>query len=248
MSKTRFIIISDTHNQHAGLAGKTAARRMPAGDVLLYCGDLTGRGHPQEIEAFNAWLEEQPYDYKVGTCGNHDFLFQKDRHKALYLFTAGEMLIDQEFILPLKGTDNTLKIWGTPWNPWFHDWAFNLERGGEMAAIWAMVPDDVDILLTHTPPFQIHDMVDNRHGRGPQGCEDLRHRMDEIAYASGEMKHRLHCFGHIHEGRGHSTSMATMWTYVNASNCLWNLHSPPYVVDYIHDTGRFEVIEDEAEW
>jgi Icc-related predicted phosphoesterase len=252
MSKTRFIIISDTHNQHAGLAAKTAARRMPAGDVLIYCGDFTGRGKPEEVEAFNTWLAEQDYKYKVGTCGNHDFLFEKDRDRAMQLFTAGEMLIDREFILPLEGTEETLKIWGSPWNPWFHDWAFNspekpLAKRRFMQEKWKAIPEDVDILITHTPPFQILDHVNNRHGEADVGCFALRERQEEICFST-HFKQRLNCFGHIHEGRGVVQSVATGWLYVNASNCLWNLHYPPFVVDYDHEARNYSVVEDEADW
>ena len=35
----------------------------------------------------------------------------------------------------------------------FHDWAFNLPRGGkELREKWDMIPDDTQILVTHGPP------------------------------------------------------------------------------------------------
>ena len=45
-----------------------------------------------------------------------------------------------------------VKVYGSPWQPWFGGWAFNLERGPDIAAKWALIPDDTDVLLTHGPP------------------------------------------------------------------------------------------------
>ena len=247
MAHTRFIIISDTHGNHDRLASLTDANRMPRGDVLLYCGDISDHGRVGELERFNNWLGAQPYRHKIGICGNHDFLFQQDRKQALQLLRSGITLFDQTFLLPVEGQEEPLKIWGSPWNPWFHDWAFNLPRGPQLAAVWAQIPEDVDILITHTPPHGILDQVNNRHGSGPIGCEALRERRDEIAF-SEDWKWRLNCFGHIHEGHGHTTCHSTRWVYVNASNCLWGLTYPPYVVDYDSETKRFEVIENQDLW
>jgi Icc-related predicted phosphoesterase len=247
MTVTRFVIISDTHNEHAKLASLTDAGRMPAGDVLIYCGDISRHGTISEIESFNSWLSVQPYERKIGICGNHDLLFQQDRKKALELLNGGITLFDQELLLPVKGRETPLKIWGTPWNPWFHDWAFNLPRGPQMAAVWAQVPDDVDILVTHTPPHGILDEVNNRHGSGSIGCESLRERVEEIAFVE-PWKWRLNCFGHIHEGRGYTECHSTRWLYVNASNSRRSLTSPPYVVDYDSEAERFKVVENQDLW
>lgn len=220
---------------------------MPKGDVLLYTGDLTRVGKPEEIMSFNAWLGLQDYQHKIGIVGNHDLLFEDDRKKACGLFTEGVLLFDETYLLPVAGQAEPLKIWGTPWNPWFQDWAFNLQRGPEMASRWMLVPDDVDILLTHTPPYGIQDFVDNRHGRGPIGCEELRKRVDDIAFA-GEWKQRLNCFGHVHESYGHTVDISTRWTFVNGSNCLWTLNHPPYVIDYNSETKSYRVVEDQTDW
>ncbi len=46
-----------------------------------------------------------------------------------------------------------IKIWGSPWQPWFYDWGFNLERGEKCLEKWNLIPKDTDILLTHGPPI-----------------------------------------------------------------------------------------------
>ena len=36
--------------------------------------------------------------------------------------------------------------------PRFGDWGFNLDRGEDMLRKWNMIPDNIDILITHGPP------------------------------------------------------------------------------------------------
>lgn len=50
----------------------------------------------------------------------------------------------------------------------------------------------IDVMLTHGPPYGILDMTKNNQ---VVGCEHLRR-------AVARCRPRLHCFGHIHEGWG----------------------------------------------
>ncbi|MCK4490026.1 MAG: hypothetical protein KAU23_07180 [Anaerolineales bacterium] len=47
------------------------------------------------------------------------------------------------------------KFYGSPWQPWFYDWAFNLQRGPEIRSKWELIPEGIDILITHGPPYGI---------------------------------------------------------------------------------------------
>ena len=88
-----------------------------------------------------------------------------------------------------------LKIWGTPWQPWFFDWAFN---GGpeDLKRQWALIPDDTDILVVHGPPHGYGDGVPESGGSVRRcGCPHLLERIRAI-------QPRLVVYGHIHEGRG----------------------------------------------
>ncbi|KAG4078701.1 hypothetical protein HA402_015291 [Bradysia odoriphaga] len=51
-----------------------------------------------------------------------------------------------------------LKIYGTPWQPEFCNWAFNVPRGEQCLAKWNQIPDGIDILITHTPPVGHGDL------------------------------------------------------------------------------------------
>lgn len=193
----KFTVISDTHNKHSTL-------KLGGGDVLLHCGDFSGRGTAQQIIDFNEWLGEQDFKHKIVIAGNHDFMFENEPETAQKLLTNAIYLQDSSTSI------ENIKIYGSPWQPWFHDWAFNLKRGEALADKWALIPEDTDILLTHGPPWGIGDMT----SRGENaGCEDLLEKINEI-------HPKYHCFGHIHEDSGSWEINGTH--FINASICDLN--------------------------
>ena len=100
-----------------------------------------------------------------------------------------------------------IKIYGSPWQPEFCNWAFNLPRTGlELQEKWENIPKDTDILITHGPPWGHLDVVRGRTDN--LGCELLRQRVDEI-------KPKIHVFGHIHSGYGYKFENETH--FINAS-------------------------------
>jgi predicted phosphodiesterase len=209
MARLRIVCLSDTHNRHDALA-------VPDGDVLLHAGDFTGRGRPREVAAFGAFLARLPHEEKVVVAGNHDFLFQDEPERARELL--GEVTYLQDSLAEVAG----LRVWGSPWQPWFYDWAFNLQRGAALAEKWALVPDGVDVLITHGPPHGILDTT----SRGERvGCE-------ELTAARSRIRPRLHLFGHIHEAYG--THRADGILSVNACNCdlAYRPANPPVVVEW----------------
>ena len=60
-----------------------------------------------------------------------------------------------------------LQIWGTPWQPWFYDWAFNAPRhDGEAflaSKFEAAIPADTDIIVAHGPPRGFGDRTRQTH-------------------------------------------------------------------------------------
>ena len=188
---------------------------VPAGDLLLHAGDFSMAGRPDEIRRFDRWLGTLPHAHKVVIAGNHDFLFEQDPAQARALITNALYLEDSE--ARIEG----LRVWGSPWQPWFLDWAFNLVRGPDLAAKWALIPDGTDVLVTHGPPAGI---LDRTVAGEDVGCEDL-------AQALQRVRPRLHLFGHIHESYGRLERAGTL--HVNASNCDVHYHAvqPPIVVE-----------------
>lgn len=76
--------------------------------------------------------------------------------------------------------------------PEFGNWAFNLNRGTECLQKWNLIPDDTDILITHTPPLGYGDYTCSGVRAG---CVDLLRTVQE------RVKPKYHVFGHIHEGK-----------------------------------------------
>ena len=88
-----------------------------------------------------------------------------------------------------------VKFWGSPFTPWFHDWAFN--RTHDIGRHWDLVPDSTDVLVTHGPPYGICDLLAHPDaGQDPHvGCPLLLKTIERV-------RPRAHVFGHIHEARG----------------------------------------------
>lgn len=119
-------------------------------------------------------------------------------------------------------TINGIKIYGTPWQPEFCKWAFNVPRGVQCLEKWNLIPNDVDILITHTPPL----------GHGDLCCSGVRAGCVELLTTVQErVKPRYHVFGHVHEGYGITSDGKII--YMNASTCDINYlpNNPPLVFD-----------------
>jgi Icc-related predicted phosphoesterase len=201
----RLVILSDTHGLHGAIG------TVPDGDVLIHAGDMTLRGTVEELEGFLGWFGTLPHRNKLLVAGNHDWVFEREPTMAEGVVPAGITYLRDAGI-----TIDGVKFWGSPWQPWFFDWAFNLHRGAEIAAKWALIPDDVQVLVTHGPPHGILDEVLRPPGKH-QGCEALRERIAALAHL------QLHAFGHIHEAYG--THEESGRRFVNA--CICDFHYAP---------------------
>lgn len=186
--------ISDTHGQHRALA-------LQGGDLLIHSGDVSKMGRPMEIEDFLDWFRVQPYAHKVFIAGNHDFFFEQADPQVIARMIPGGVTYLNDSGCEVEG----FKLWGSPITPWFHDWAFNRDRGAEIKAHWDGIPGDTDILVTHGPPFGI---LDETVYSKRVGCEELLLKVYQV-------KPRLHLFGHIHEDYGQYTKGETV--FINAS-------------------------------
>jgi Icc-related predicted phosphoesterase len=87
--------------------------------------------------------------------------------------------------------------------------------------VWAKIPNGVDVLVTHGPPFGVLDRTTTDE---LVGCE-------ELLMAVERAQPRLHVFGHIHEGAGALVQGRTL--FVNASVCTvgYDPDNPIRVVD-----------------
>ena len=197
----KIVGISDTHGAHKGLV-------LPDGDVLIHAGDITVHGTLNGVVAFNDWIGRQPHKHKIVIAGNHDFCFEdSDRLAAEAFMTNATYLRDSGCEI------DGIKFWGTPWQPWFHDWAFNVGTEKERQAIWDLIPKDTDVLIVHGPPYGYGDLC--MSGDRP-GCKALKKTILES-------KIKLVITGHIHEDYGEFDMDGVR--VVNAS--IMNVHYKP---------------------
>lgn len=201
MSKHKVTFISDTHGKHNQLS-----KDLPGGDILIHAGDFMNTGYYQtEANEFLSWFDKiNNYDTKVFIAGNHDRLFENEpewRKRVLDKYETIEYLQDEECVLYFDGPngdmpEENVRIYGSPWQPEFFNWAFNLPRHGEeMKTKWDAIPDNTDILVTHGPPFGYLDIPSGQTTLRV-GCEMLRERVEAF-------KPKIHVFGHIHGSVGY---------------------------------------------
>lgn len=194
--------VSDLHGKFPELEG---------GDLLIMAGDCTSNDRVPAWCKFFEWCDKQEYKHKILIAGNHDgFLSQcipsSDTREIL-----GELHEGCEYLCDSGITIEGLKIWGSPWTPTFYDWYFMKDRGADIKAMWDLIPEDTDILITHGPPYGILDT--NKQGHHC-GCEELREAVMRV-------KPTLHIFGHIHGGYGKQTSLwpnGEAVTFINAAH------------------------------
>lgn len=201
----KIIAISDVHAKWQGL-------KIPECDILISAGDYSFRGEPRLVKEFHTWLNQQDAGHIISVQGNHEVLVERDFQTAkdLALSVCPAVHFMDEGLVEVEG----LKIWCSAWTPWFHDWAWNAHRGDVIKRHWDLIPDDVDILVTHGPPYMILDELENPDG-SPSGkhvgCMDLYKRITELK------KLQVHIFGHIHCGYGQKHIDGV--SYYNASIC-----------------------------
>ena len=128
VDELKIVCVSDTHGFESQLPS------LPAGDVLLHCGDFAKDGSAgsrhEALRRFDAWLAEQPHELKLVVRGNHD-----PRHVTF----------------PLSGALYA----SSPTSMEFRSVMFHLvpfTRGRLRAPIPAC-----DILATHSPPLNVLD-------------------------------------------------------------------------------------------
>jgi len=194
-------LISDTHTKHNEINSD-----LIGGDILIHAGDIMSSGYNKlEIIDFLEWFDKiDIYENKIFIGGNHDRFIENNPEgfrEILENYKNVTYLQDEEIVI------DGIKIYGSPWQPWFWNWAFNLPRGSEkLKEIWEDIPDETDILITHTPPMGILDYVPRSYEY--VGCELLREKVFSLGI-------KLNVFGHIHEGYG--TKDISGINFVNAS-------------------------------
>ena len=224
----KITICSDTHTRHNELNGQ-----LPGGDLLIHAGDIMNSGYnKKEIHHFCEWFEAQDYKHKIFIAGNHDRMFEDHplESNAIVNNYGVTYLQDDEDII------DGVKLYGTPWQPWFYDWAFNLPKGGPgLMAKWEAIPKDTDILVTHGPPQDHLDVSGPPYNEPHLGCAMLRVKVDA-------QPPKIHVFGHIHGGYGYKFHNGTHFFNASILNEDYMQVNKPMTIEWNPETNELEFI------
>jgi len=192
------VVVADTHSHSLPkiLEGYDA-------DLLLIGGDWSYKATPQEIRNFTADLKAVRPQFKqiVWINGNHELGMEYNLAASYNVAeeTNTIHLHNEEIELDFDG--QKVRIWGSPATPWFGGWAYNYQRGKEIAEIWKNIPEGLGILLVHGPVHGCLDYLPWSEER--VGCEELRKKIDSM-----DAPPKVICHGHVHIGYG-SRQLAT---------------------------------------
>lgn len=176
--------LSDLHGEFPPLDG---------GDLLIIAGDLTKNDTEKQYDDFRQWLCLQNYEKKIIVAGNHDQFLE---YNPQWFDDCDESI---EYLNHEETKYKGLKIWGSPYSKYTNyvsplcD-AFMLYEC-DLEEKYDLIPDDIDILITHGPAWGILDQVES-----PRDVQNVGSRALLEAFCL--IKPKYHIFGHIHEQGG----------------------------------------------
>jgi Icc-related predicted phosphoesterase len=191
-------------------------------DVLCICGDIL----PLEIQKdpirsiawlagrFSNWCEKTPCDKIILIAGNHDFIFEtlfKNEAKKMsgvdlnyvieffpeYIKDALDLPNKVEYLQDTGYTYKGVSFYGTPHIPELRNWAF-YKDSKELKEYFEMIPNKVDVLLTHSPGKFV-----NNTGVSLQLRHQPEYGSSELTEAIQDRDIKYWFVGHVHSGNHH---------------------------------------------
>lgn len=225
----KIILLSDTHSrmhEMTKLINKTIEEYNI--EAIFHCGDF-GESIYKIIDFFK-WFSAFNVETKIVIPGNHELYIEKhEEHvKELSKYYLVDLLINESIDF------NGFKVYGSPYTPEFHNWAYN-RTNKQLSNDWENIPDDTNILLTHGPAYGCLDKVI----RGDQhvGCKHLTKRIKELNNL------QYHFFGHIHESRGYEYNNNILNVNASSVNLQYKYQNEIYIVDL--ETQEIIIISEE---
>jgi len=200
--------ISDTHGRHRKL-------KLNGGDMLIHAGDIEAPSFHGLVD-FILWFRDQDYKHKIFIAGNHDFFLQDSPDIVKKFSENNDIIYLQDEVVEIEG----IQIWGSPWSLPFCDWAF-MKPQEELDEIYKEIPEDIDILITHSPPHGTKRGIVKRPEGFDVGVKGLPHVPYTIC-------------GHIHEGYGstHDVYLETCVFNCSVLDEKYNLVNDPITFEY----------------
>ncbi|CAE7510407.1 Mpped1, partial [Symbiodinium pilosum] len=198
----RLVLVSDTHERHAGI-------RLPACDAVLHSGDIlaSSRWAPQVhaedvLKDFGDWLRATKCSSRFVIAGNHDYWIEHLGHEAVqellgdgvqYLeFSSGSFRARLD---PSSSSEVEVSVFGAPVSAGKSpNRAF--QHTDAVEQLKSTSPDKSDILMTHGPLLS-----------------GSKKGLREIGAVLQRMQPSLHVCGHVHWRWG---TIVPMSDYVSA--------------------------------
>lgn len=199
MVDMRILHISDTHGCHRRM------HDLPPADIVVHSGDFTMNGSGQEALDFLNWFCDLPHPQKIFICGNHD--------DCLYGATIEGLDGNVHYLCNSGAEIDGLRFYGVPM--FMGDCI--TDRQSEH---YAGIPENTDVLITHSPPSGILDFDDNIN----YGSEELLSRIKIV-------RPRLHLFGHIHARQGTKIQFGTIFSNGAIMNADYSDLRKPNLID-----------------
>ena len=230
----KLVIISDTHNLHNELD-------LPVGDVLIHCGDYSYSGQDNEVISFLTWMQEQTKKYRlvIGGHGNHELGPYEDREHFNELKTVFAPDVIWPHMRVFTDPVTSLNFFFSPYVTTINGRCAFEASPSEYQEIVKRIPDNVDILISHGPPFNILDTFVRHSIDWDSQQNDYAHTSREFKIGSKvlaerikEIEPKLVCFGHCHENGGQTVEIDGT-IYVNGAvlNENYEIANEPVIVN-----------------
>jgi Icc-related predicted phosphoesterase len=203
----RFVAVADIHGSSLALTQASALVREHGIDALLIAGDLCLGQMTRHFVQLLPEIARYMNKPIILTPGNHDFWKPEKVFSIADSNFPGTCLMDgvkshypvvclMESAWEWKG----VKFWGSPFVSYIDGrWNYERKRTEERFGI----PDDADVVLTHSPPYGYGDMVPGGERIGSEVLMLAIQKNPNI---------KLYVFGHCHmdggwEGRINNTAL-----------------------------------------
>jgi Icc-related predicted phosphoesterase len=195
--------------------------KLPGGDLLIIAGDCSSNDSVKAWHNFYEWADQQNYKKQIMIGGNHDkFLEQsissKECRELCEIVGEPYEELQPEYLFDTLTEFEGIKIYGTPWTRTFkginpHCTAFTLENEEQLKEKFDLIPQDTEILISHSPAWSCCDKNKRGHACGSKALYDKILTLKNL---------KFHIFGHIHEGYGRILLKRPGHGDENNINCL----------------------------
>lgn len=199
ITSMKILHLSDTHNCHHRL------RNLPEADVVVHSGDFCMVGTEQEALDFLNWFCDLPHKHKIFICGNHD--------DCLYGASIEGLDSNVHFLCNSGVEIEGIKFYGIPM--FLSDCVSERQNQN-----YAKIPDDTDVLITHSPAYGILDFDDG-----------INYGSEEILEKISTLNLKAHLFGHIHAQHGITTLSDTIYSNGAIMNSQYTTLNHPNILE-----------------